>query len=88
MHKREPWQECPCAFDCLKEIVRRFHPQHVFIISRAGQKKRGQIERWLDENDFFRLTGFLRANLKFCTDVKGEKGKGRPQNLDFGNILF
>lgn len=72
-----PDSAAPGAMESLTEIVRRFGPENVFVISKVLGRMRKMSETWLYETmDICVTTGLLRENVFFCDEVHGENGKG------------
>lgn len=55
----------PDAFESIRGLTELFAGQ-VWLVSKAGPRIEARTRRWLDAWDFFRQTGIVRDNLRFC----------------------
>lgn len=61
----------PGALDAISRIIDLITPEQFFVISKVRQDYETLL--WLNHHDFYRKTGFLRRNLRFCRQID-EKG--------------
>ena len=61
-------QQMSNAFSIITNIINRYQPKNVFIISKAKQENSQRIMKWLENTDFLSKTGFLRENVLFVRD--------------------
>jgi hypothetical protein len=54
------------AYESVAELVRRYDPANIFIISKCGEEIERKTRLWLEGNRFYVRTGFRIANLHFC----------------------
>jgi hypothetical protein len=55
------------AFGAIAELVRLFDTR-VWLVSKAGPRIQARTRRWLDERNFFAVTGMKREHLRFCRE--------------------
>lgn len=60
----EKFRPFPNCFEVLKEMVLKFN--EVYIVSRVNSEQKLSAEKWLEDNNFYNLTGFKRENVYFC----------------------
>jgi len=56
----------PDAFRVVNELVRLFH--NTYIISRVNSEQKNRAEIWLEDNDFYNITGIPKDNVYYCFD--------------------
>ena len=70
--------EVPRALLSIRELVKRFGAENVFIISKAGPRMAKLSKTWLlDVMELEAITGFTPNNIHYCSTVSGPRGKGR-----------
>ena len=70
--------EVPRTTLSIRELVKRFGADNVFIISNAGPKMAKLSKAWLlDVMAIEAITGFNPNNIHFCAKISGPRGKGR-----------
>ena len=81
--------EVPRAMLSIREIVRRFGADNVFIISKAGLKMAQLTKTWLLETMAIdAVTGFNPKNIHFCRKISGSEGKGKiAQKLGITHMI-
>ena len=68
--------EVPRAMLSIRELVKRFGADNVFIISKAGPRMAKLSKAWLlDVMELEAITGFKPNNIHFCSTVSGPMGK-------------
>jgi hypothetical protein len=55
------------AFDAVAELMRLFDG-NVWLVSKAGPRIQARTRRWLDEWQFFDVTGVPREHVRFCRE--------------------
>ncbi len=55
------------AFDAVAELMRLFDG-NVWLVSKAGPRIQARTRRWLEDRQFFDLTGVMREHLRFCRE--------------------
>ncbi|HEY1037118.1 MAG TPA: hypothetical protein VGE62_00885 [Candidatus Paceibacterota bacterium] len=62
----------PAYPDAVRVIRRllseRFSPERTHLISKVNEEQHARVVRWLQDNDFFAVTGLLPENLHFCPE--------------------
>ena len=81
--------EVPRAMLSIREIVRRFGTDNVFIISKAGLKMAQLTKTWLLETMAIdAVTGFNPKNIHFCRKISGSEGKWKiAQKLGITHMI-
>lgn len=63
----------PNAIRVIRRLVKE-RADKVYIISKVNETQKESVENWIQENDFFAITGIPSANIRFCAERK-EKGE-------------
>ena len=75
---RDDTIEVPRAIKSVADIVRRFGPENVFIVSRCGIDTQAQLEAWLHQTvRICNAMGLLRANIRFCQNNSRQRNTGK-----------
>ena len=68
MQAHRPTDVCISA---VAALVQQFGPENTYIVSKCGTSTQQGTVVWLNVNQFFERTGFLRSNVYFCTNRSG-----------------
>lgn len=58
----------PYAFEMIRHLVSKFGEENNFIVSKAGPDMERKTLEWLDRNNFYSQTGFLKSNIIFVRE--------------------
>eukprot|EP01084_Bolivina_argentea_P254871 428579_1 len=61
------------SFEAIKLIVNKYGADNCYIVSKAKQDAQLKINNWLQEYEFFDVTGFSMYNVIFVRDYIGKK---------------
>lgn len=59
----QPVENC---FEIITKLVKKFN--NVYIVSRVTSEQRERAIIWLEERDFYNITGIKKENVYFCFD--------------------
>jgi hypothetical protein len=60
------------AFETIKYLNKIFGAENIFLISKCGNKLKEKTLKWLEFNNFYKITGFLENNIYFCYDKESK----------------
>jgi hypothetical protein len=72
------------AVPAIARLVELFAGQ-VWLVSKCGPRVQARTLRWLDGHDFYRRTGLLQENVRFCL-TRADK-RGHCEDLDLTHFV-
>jgi hypothetical protein len=69
------------SFEVINKLTKLFN--NTFIISRVNSEQRERAINWLEEKDFYNLTGIKKENVYFCFDRKDKCIFVQGLNIDW-----
>lgn len=72
----------PGAIMAISKLIAVFGEENTFIISKARPRTQEKILAWLKDNEFYKKTGFLPANIRFCLERREKAAICKELNID------
>ena len=64
--KEQYSEPMPGAFETISKLTKKFN--NTYIVSRVNSEQRERAIKWLEEKDFYNLTGIPKENVYYCFD--------------------
>ncbi|MGI5149084.1 hypothetical protein ACQEVC_22425 [Plantactinospora sp. CA-294935] len=62
----------PGAFEAVAALVAEMFGEHVYLVSKCGERVERRTRLWLDHHDFYPRTGVRPENVHFCRTRQGK----------------
>jgi len=72
----------PFAFEMIMHLISKFGAENNFIVSKAGPDMERRTLEWLDRNDFYSQTGFLKSKVIFVREYHEKAGIVQANNIN------
>jgi len=69
------------AFDSIRQIVAKYGPEKVHLVSKCGEQTQQRTLHWLNHHQFFETTGVLRSQVWFCRERHEKQGICESQGI-------
>ena len=68
------------SFEVISKLVKKFN--NTYIVSRVNDAQRERAIKWLEDNNFYSLTGIPKENVYFCFDRRDKHIFVRGLNIN------
>ncbi|GAA3762691.1 hypothetical protein GCM10022225_55410 [Plantactinospora mayteni] len=62
----------PGAFEAVSALVAEMFGEHVYLVSKCGERVERRTRLWLEHHDFYARTGVRAGHLHFCRTRQGK----------------